>query len=116
MWWWLGWGAGQRRRLGPGQGRGQVLGLEHLQLGHHRGASHDHARIIRRSYHTPAYVRLTGLAYRAWAELEWETEERLVVATGGLDLFPANSAIPPGAYRSSLEAAASPTSGWTRPR
>ena len=73
----------------------RVLGLEQFELGHHRGASHDQARIIRRSYHTSAYVRLAGLAYQAWAELEWETEERLVVATGGLDLFPANSAIPP---------------------
>jgi len=27
----------------------QVLGLEQFELGHHRGASHDHARIIRRS-------------------------------------------------------------------
>jgi sarcosine oxidase len=49
-------------------------------------------------------VRLAGLAYRAWAELEWEAEERLVVTTGGLDLFPAGSAIPPGPYRSSLKA------------
>jgi sarcosine oxidase len=48
-----------------------VLGLEQFALGHHRGASHDHARIIRRSYHTPGYVRLAGLAYAAWAELEW---------------------------------------------
>ena len=86
----------------------RVLGLEQFRLGHHRGASHDHARIIRRSYHTPAYVRLAGLAYRAWAELEWEAEERLVVTTGGLDLFPAHSAIPPGPYRSSLEACGVP--------
>jgi sarcosine oxidase len=82
----------------------RVLGLEQFELGHHRGASHDHARIIRRSYHTPGYVRLAGLAYRAWAELEWEAEERLVVTTGGLDLFPPGSAIPPGPYRGSLEA------------
>ena len=81
----------------------RVLGLEQFELGHHRGASHDHARIIRRSYHTPGYVRLAGLAYRAWAELEWEAEERLVVTTGGLDLFPPGSAIPPGPYRASLE-------------
>jgi sarcosine oxidase len=86
----------------------RVLGLEQFELGHHRCASHDHARIIRRSYHTPAYVRLAGLAYRAWAELEWEAEERLVVTTGGLDLFPAGSAIPPGPYRSSLEACGVP--------
>jgi sarcosine oxidase len=86
----------------------RVLALEQFELGHHRGASHDHARIIRRSYHTPAYVRLAGLAYRAWAELEWEATERLVVTTGGLDLFPAGSAIPPGPYRSSLEACGVP--------
>ena len=86
----------------------RVLGLEQFELGHHRGASHDHARIIRRSYHTPGYVRLAGLAYAAWAELEREAEERLVVTTGGLDLFPAGSAIPPGPYRASLEAAGVP--------
>jgi sarcosine oxidase len=81
----------------------RVLGLEQFELGHARGASHDHARIIRRSYHTPGYVRLAGLAYQAWAELEREAGERLVVTTGGLDLFPAASAIPPGPYRASLE-------------
>jgi sarcosine oxidase len=86
----------------------RVLGLEQFELGHHRGASHDHARIIRRSYHTPGYVRLAGLAYAAWAELEWEAGERLVVTTGGLDLFPAGSAIPPGPYRTSLEAGGVP--------
>jgi sarcosine oxidase len=86
----------------------RVLGLEQFAFGHHRGASHDHARIIRRSYHTPGYVRLAGLAYAAWAELEWEAEERLVVTTGGLDLFPASSAIPPGPYRASLEACGVP--------
>ena len=86
----------------------RVLGLEQFELGHARGASHDHARIIRRSYHTPGYVRLAGLAYQAWAELEREAGERLVVTTGGLDLFPAASAIPPGPYRSSLEACGVP--------
>jgi sarcosine oxidase len=85
-----------------------VLGLEQFRLGHDRGASHDHARIIRRSYHTPGYVRLAGLAYRAWAELEREAGERLVVVTGGLDLFPPGAAIPPGPYRASLEACGVP--------
>jgi sarcosine oxidase len=94
----------------------RVLGLEQFELGHHRGASHDHARIIRRSYHTPAYVRLAGLAYQAWAELEWEAEERLVVTTGGLDLFPADAAIPQVPTGPAWRPAASPTSGWTPPR
>jgi sarcosine oxidase len=86
----------------------RVLGLEQFELGHHRGASHDHARIIRRSYHTPGYVRLAGLAYQAWEELEREAGERLVVTTGGLDLFPATAAIRPGPYRASLEACGVP--------
>jgi sarcosine oxidase len=86
----------------------RVLGLEQFRLGHDRGASHDHARIIRRSYHTPGYVRLAGLAYRAWAELEREAGERLVVRTGGLDLFPPGAAIPPGPYLASLEACGVP--------
>jgi sarcosine oxidase len=85
-----------------------VLGLEQFELGHARGASHDHARIIRRSYHTPGYVRLAGLAYRAWAELEAEAGERLLVPTGGLDLFPPGAAIAPGPYRASLEACGVP--------
>jgi sarcosine oxidase len=85
-----------------------VLGLEQFELGHARGASHDHARIIRRSYHTPGYVRLAGLAYRAWAELEAEAGERLLVSTGGLDLFPPGAAISPGPYRASLEACGVP--------
>jgi sarcosine oxidase len=86
----------------------RVLGLEQFRLGHHRGASHDHARIIRRSYHTPAYVHLAGLAYRAWADLERETGERLLVRTGGLDLFPLGAAIPPGPYLASLDACGVP--------
>jgi sarcosine oxidase len=67
-----------------------VVGLEQFECGHTRGASHDHSRIIRRSYHTPAYVRLAGLAYDAWAEVEREGREQLVFRTGGLDLGPAD--------------------------
>jgi sarcosine oxidase len=85
-----------------------VLGLEQFELGHAQGASHDHARIIRRSYHTRGYARLAGLAYRAWAELEEQAGERLLVRTGGLDLFPAGGAIAPGPYRASLEACGVP--------
>ena len=47
-----------------------VVGFEQFELGHVRGASHDHSRIIRRSYHTPEYVRLTAGAYDAWREVE----------------------------------------------
>ena len=71
----------------------RVLGLEQFELGgHHRGASHDHSRIIRRSYHTEHYVRLTADAYGAWREVEAVSGEQCVWVTGGLDLFPPGAA------------------------
>ena len=48
----------------------RVVGLERFELGHRRGASHDTSRILRHSYHTPEYVRLTFDAYDDWARLE----------------------------------------------
>ncbi len=80
----------------------RVLGLEQFELGHDRGASHDTSRILRHSYHTPEYVRLTFDAYRDWADLEAETGESLVTVTGGLDLFPPDAAIEPGDYTASM--------------
>ena len=65
-----------------------VVGLEQFALGHDRGASHDTSRILRHSYHTPAYVRLTKEAYDDWAALEADSGETLVTVVGGLDLFP----------------------------
>ena len=43
------------RRLGA-----EVLGLEQFELGHDRGGSQDHSRIIRYTYHSPHYARLAG--------------------------------------------------------
>jgi len=83
--------------------RGQrVLGLERFELGHRRGASHDSSRILRHSYHTPAYVRLTQEAYADWAALERWSGEQLVTVVGGLDLFPPTPAIPMDDYTASL--------------
>jgi sarcosine oxidase len=79
-----------------------VVGLEQFELGHSRGASHDTSRILRHSYHTPAYVRLTQEAYDDWARLESESGERLVAVVGGLDLFPPDCAISPDDYVGSL--------------
>jgi sarcosine oxidase len=80
----------------------RVLGLERFELGHRRGASHDSSRILRHSYHTPAFVRLTQEAYADWAALERWSGEQLVTVTGGLDLFPPDPAIPMVDYTSSL--------------
>ena len=53
------------RALGEG-----VLGLERFEIDHANGASADHSRIIRLSYHRPDYVRLAKRAYETWAEVE----------------------------------------------
>ncbi len=82
----------------------RVLGLDRFELGHSRGASHDRSRILRHSYHTPAYVRLTREAYLDWARLEDASGESLVSTVGGLDLFPPEPAISPVEYVDSLDA------------
>jgi sarcosine oxidase len=64
----------------------EVLGLEQFHLGHDRGGSEDHSRIIRLSYHDQAYTTLTPHTYQAWSEIEDESGIRLVFETGGLDL------------------------------
>jgi sarcosine oxidase len=86
----------------------RVLGLEQFELGHERGASHDTSRIVRRSYHTPEYVRLAAEAYDDWSELSSAAGERLITTTGGLDLFPPDPAIALADYTSSLENSAVP--------
>jgi sarcosine oxidase len=81
-----------------------VLGLEQFDLGHERGESHDHSRIIRLSYHEPHYVSLAKQAYDAWATLEHEAGEQLVFKVGGLDLGPRGGAIPLAGYAAAMRA------------
>ncbi len=91
----------------------RVVGFERYELGHANGASADHSRIIRLSYHRPEYVRLARRAYATWAEIEAQAglsgaAERIVTVTGGLDLFPADAAIPEADYVASMDAEAVP--------
>jgi len=85
-----------------------VVGFEQFELGHVRGASHDHSRIIRRSYHTPGYVALTAAAYETWQLVEDDADEQLITRTGGIDIFPPEAAIDPAQYRDSLDAVGVP--------
>ena len=87
---------------------GEVVALEQFDLGHTRGASEDHSKIIRRSYHTPRYVEMTAHAYRAWEEVERASGERLVFRTGGLDLWPEHAAIPMSDYTESMSSCGVP--------
>ncbi len=82
----------------------RVIGLERFALGHDRGASQDHSRIIRLSYHDAAYVRLAQAAYASWAEVSAEAGVELVIETGGLDIFPAEDAFDRTAYTSAMDA------------
>ncbi|MGH3493153.1 MAG: N-methyl-L-tryptophan oxidase [Sciscionella sp.] len=67
------------RRLGPG-----VVGIERFRLGHERGSSQDHSRIIRLAQHQPEYAALAPAAYRAWREVEHACGQQIVTVTGGL--------------------------------
>jgi sarcosine oxidase len=97
----LGSGAAYWASTRPGA---RVLGLERFEFGHANGASADHSRIIRLSYHRPDYVRLAKRAYETWSVVEAEANERIVTTTGGLDLRPADPAIPQADYTDSLAA------------
>ena len=105
----------QRHLPGARPQRPQVVGLERFGLGHSWGASHDTSRILRHSYHTPAYVRLTQEAYADWARLERDAGTSLVSGVGGLDLFPPEPAISPVDYTESLDGSASTTTCSTPP-
>lgn len=61
-----------------------VLGLEQFGLGHHRGASQDHSRIIRLAQHQDAYADLAPEAYDAWRDVERASGVPLLLRTGGL--------------------------------
>ena len=66
------------------RGRSVVL-VEAFQPGHRRGSSHGSARIFRRAYTDPFYVRLTGKAQVLWRQLSDEAGEELVTTTGAVD-------------------------------
>lgn len=81
-----------------------VLALEQFELGHDRGASEDHSRIIRLSYHRPDYVALAHHAYTAWRQLEEDSGETLLLITGDLILGPRESPMPVDDYIASMKA------------
>jgi monomeric sarcosine oxidase len=66
----------------------RVTLLEAFEPGHTRGSSHGSARIFRRAYPDPLYVRLTGEARSLWHELEDEAGEELISVTGAIDFGP----------------------------
>lgn len=61
-----------------------VLGIEQFELGHVRGASQDHSRIIRLAQHQSEYAALAPDAYEAFYEIEAESGVQVLHKTGGL--------------------------------
>lgn len=85
-----------------------VLGIEQFELGHVRGESQDHSRIVRYSYHTPGYVELAKRAYDSWRVTGEDNGEPVILKTGGLDVFPTGTIIPIESYTESLTSGAIP--------
>ena len=73
--------------------RQRVLALEQFGLDHQRGSSYGHSRIIRYSYHHPAYVSLARDTFPLWRAVEDELGEQLYVKTGGVDFGPEDDPI-----------------------
>ncbi|HTU82253.1 MAG TPA: N-methyl-L-tryptophan oxidase [Candidatus Acidoferrales bacterium] len=86
----------------------RVAAFERFEFGHARGESHDHSRIIRLSYVTPAYVRLAREAYAAWESVERDAGVQLVFKVGGLDVGPRGGAIPLDGYARAMDEAGVP--------
>ncbi|MDN5916047.1 MAG: N-methyl-L-tryptophan oxidase [Pseudonocardia sp.] len=78
-----GLGSAALYRLASELGSG-VLGIEQFGLGHGRGASQDHSRIIRLAQHQAQYAALAAPAYKAWDEVEGESGQQILTRTGGL--------------------------------
>jgi monomeric sarcosine oxidase len=62
-----------------------VVVLEAFGPAHRNGSSHGSARIFRRAYPDPLYVRLTGQSGQRWRALEDAAGERLLTLTGAID-------------------------------
>jgi len=82
----------------------RVLGVEQFPLGHDRGSSHGHTRIIRQAYYEhPAYVPLVRRAFQGWYELEQRQGIHLLTSCPCLTLGPPQGELITGVRRSAAE-------------
>jgi sarcosine oxidase len=71
----------------------RVLGIERFNIPHDRGSSHGFSRMIRMAYYEHAdYVPLLRRAWKLWEDLENETGQKILHATGGVYIGPRGSA------------------------
>jgi hypothetical protein len=76
-----------------------LLGLEQFRLGHERGASQDHSRIIRLTQHQSEYAALAPHAYEAFYEVEDESPRFSGERVSGGDENPADRDVQRASYR-----------------
>src|SRR5579872_5411912 len=82
----------------------RVLGLEQFALGHDRGSSHGHTRIIRTAYYEhPDYVPLVRRAFERWYDLEQRQGRHLLTACPCLSLGPPDSRLLTGVLQSAQQ-------------
>ncbi len=82
----------------------RVVGFDQYSLGHNRGSSHGHSRVIRQAYFEhPDYVPLLLRAYELWRELEQQSGRSLLTITGGLMIGTPESPVFRGSVASATE-------------
>src|SRR5262245_5325819 len=82
----------------------RVLGLEQFAVGHDRGSSHGHTRVIRMAYYEhPDYVPLLRRAYDLWYDLEQRAGRQLFTECGVLSVGPPGGEVVPGVLRAAAE-------------
>ncbi len=82
----------------------RVLALEQFALGHDRGSSHGHTRIIRKAYYEhPDYVPLVCRAFERWYDLEQRQGIHLLSGCPCLSIGRANSPMIAGVRASAAQ-------------
>ena len=82
----------------------RVLGLEQFELGHDRGSSHGHTRVIRKAYYEhPSYVPLVRRAFERWYDLEQLAGKRLLTECACLNVGPPEGELVQGVRLSASE-------------
>jgi sarcosine oxidase len=82
----------------------RVLALEQFTLGHDRGSSHGHTRIIRQAYYEhPDYVPLVCRAFKRWYDLEQRQGLHLLSECPCLSIGRADSAMIAGVRASAAQ-------------
>jgi sarcosine oxidase len=82
----------------------RVLALEQFALGHDRGSSHGHTRIIRKAYYEhPDYVPLVCRAFERWYDLEQRQGVHLLTECPCLSIGRADSSMITGVRASAAQ-------------